>query len=109
MSDPVSLGGQIGAAATAARSSATAGGGVARSRPDGNREDRAEQPEPRETAAVETSSLYRVKLDPDTLRVITEVINPGTGEVMFYLPPGYRPSLEAALADGEGPTGRDKQ
>jgi hypothetical protein len=106
MSDPLSLGGQIGAAATVARPSAAVGGGIGRSRPDEKREDRVEQAEPRQSAATESNGSYRVKLDPETMRVITEVINPGTGEVMFYLPPGYRPSLDAATpADGNGPAG----
>jgi hypothetical protein len=108
MSDPLSPSGQIGAAAIAARPSATAGG-VGRSRPDESREDRVEQAEPRPSAVAESNGPYRVKLDPETMRVITEVINPGNGEVMFYLPPGYRPSLEAAPADGDGPAGRGGQ
>jgi hypothetical protein len=106
MSDPLSLSGQIGAAAIAATRPSASAGGIGRSRPEENREDRVEQREAPQSAAVDSSSRYNVKLDPDTLRVITEVINPTTGEVMFYLPPGYRPSLDASQpGDGDGQAG----
>jgi hypothetical protein len=102
MSDPISSGGQIGAAAIAATRPSASAGGIGRSRPEEAREDRVEQAEPRQAAATDSSSPYNVKLDPDTLRVITEVINPTTGEVMFYLPPGYRPSLDAPPSGDDG-------
>jgi hypothetical protein len=106
MSDPLSPSGQIGAAAIAATRPSASAGGIGRSRAEDAREDRVEQAEPRQSAAIDAGSPYNVKLDPDTLRVITEVINPGTGEVMFYLPPGYRPHLDASLSgDGDGQAG----
>ena len=94
MSDPISSSGQIGAAATAVR--AATAHGAERSRRAEDREERTDRVDRRDTALVASASQYRVKLDPETLRVITEVINPGNGEVMFYLPPGYRPALDAA-------------
>ena len=41
--------------------------------------------------ALQTEGSYRVHIDAHTLRVIAEVVNPDSGDVLFYLPPGYRP------------------
>jgi hypothetical protein len=41
--------------------------------------------------ALDTEGSYRVRIDAHTLRVIAEVVNPTSGDVLFYLPPGYRP------------------
>jgi len=42
--------------------------------------------------ALETEGSYRISIDAHTLRIIAEVVNPASGEVLFYLPPGYRPN-----------------
>ena len=42
--------------------------------------------------ALQTEGSYRVRIDAHTLRVIAEVVNPASGDVLFYLPPGYRPN-----------------
>ena len=41
--------------------------------------------------ALETEGSYRISIDAHTLRIIAEVVNPASGDVLFYLPPGYRP------------------
>src|SRR5215467_2027139 len=46
--------------------------------------------------ALMKQGSYRVNIDAHTLRVIAEVVNPATGDVMFYLPPGYRPDAPRA-------------
>ena len=42
--------------------------------------------------ALNLEGAYRVHIDAHTLRIIAEVVNPASGEVLFYLPPGYRPN-----------------
>lgn len=50
--------------------------------------DRAPKPIPR-------YDTYRMILDPETLRAVTQVRDRETGEVMFTLPPGTQLSEEA--------------
>jgi hypothetical protein len=42
-------------------------------------------------AAMETEGRFQVRIHTETLRVITEVVDTITGDVLMYLPPGYRP------------------
>jgi hypothetical protein len=46
--------------------------------------------------ALATEGNYRVHIDAHTLRVIAEVVNPASGDVLFYLPAGYRPDARSA-------------
>jgi hypothetical protein len=41
--------------------------------------------------ALNLEGTYRVHIDAHTLRVIAEIVNPSSGDVLFYLPAGYRP------------------
>jgi hypothetical protein len=38
----------------------------------------------------QSSAAYKIRLDPGTLRTITEVVDRESGEVMFSIPIGYR-------------------
>ncbi|MCG5243498.1 hypothetical protein [Azospirillum doebereinerae] len=44
---------------------------------------------------------YRVKLDPDTQRLHTEVLNTTTGEVIMRIPQTYTDPADAPAEDGE--------
>jgi len=59
------------------------------------RRDPAPAPLPQTHASarqmVESEGPYRIRIDSQTLRVITEVVDTASGDVLFYLPPGYRP------------------
>ena len=46
--------------------------------------------------ALTEQGSYRINIDAHTLRVIAEVVNPSSGDVMFYLPAGYRPDAPRA-------------
>ena len=66
----------------------------------------AATPEPRastlsvpETRAVarqnaEVQGRYQVHIHAETMRIITEVVDMNTGEVVMYFPPGYRPDAK---------------
>ena len=53
----------------------------------------ASLPETRAVAqqTAEREGRYQVRIHADTLRVITEIVDVVTGDVLLYLPPGYRP------------------
>jgi hypothetical protein len=41
---------------------------------------------------MQTEGRFQVRIHADTMRVITEIVDMVTGDVLMYLPPGYRPS-----------------
>ena len=52
---------------------------------------------------AETHGRYQVHIHAETMRIITEVVDMTTGDVIMYFPPGYRPDAQPAKAeDGDG-------
>jgi len=51
---------------------------------------------------VESEGPYRIRIDPGTLRVITEIVDTANGDVLFYLPPGYRPDAKRQEPEPSG-------
>jgi hypothetical protein len=51
-------------------------------------------PETRAVAreAMQTEGRFQVRIHAETLRMITEIVDMITGDVLMYLPPGYHPS-----------------
>ena len=43
---------------------------------------------------VETQGRYQVHIHAETMRIITEVVDMATGDVLMYFPPGYRPDAK---------------
>ncbi len=43
---------------------------------------------------METRGRYQVRIHAETMRMITEVVDMFTGDVLMYLPPGYRPDAK---------------
>jgi hypothetical protein len=52
---------------------------------------------------AETEGRYQVHIHAETMRIITEVVDMTTGDVLMYFPPGYRPNAKppASSADKE--------
>ncbi|HUL08931.1 MAG TPA: hypothetical protein VLV76_21555 [Candidatus Acidoferrum sp.] len=50
---------------------------------------------------AETAGRYQVQIHAETMRIITEVVDMQTGDVLMYFPPGYRPDAQPARSDGE--------
>ena len=44
---------------------------------------------------VETQGRYQVHIHAETMRIITEMVDMATGDVVMYFPPGYRPNAKA--------------
>ena len=40
---------------------------------------------------VETIGRFQIQIHAETMRIITEVVDTQTGDVLMYFPPGYRP------------------
>lgn len=53
-------------------------------------------PETRAAArdTLTTEGRFQIRIHADTLRIITEVVDTVTGDVLMYLPPGYRPDAK---------------
>jgi hypothetical protein len=51
-------------------------------------------PETRAAAreATQVEGRFQVRIHAETMRVITEIVDMVTGDVLMYLPPGYRPN-----------------
>jgi len=43
---------------------------------------------------AETQGRYRVQIHVETMRIITEVVDMNSGDVVMYFPPGYRPNAK---------------
>lgn len=58
---------------------------------------------------AETEGRYQVHIHAETMRIITEVVDMNTGDVVMYFPPGYRPNAkpQESSADKE-PAGAGK-
>jgi len=41
---------------------------------------------------AETAGRYQVQIHAETMRIITEVVDMQTGDVLMYFPPGYQPN-----------------
>jgi hypothetical protein len=41
---------------------------------------------------AETAGRYQVQIHAETMRIITEVVDMQTGDVLMYIPPGYQPN-----------------
>jgi hypothetical protein len=60
-----------------------------------------------ETRAVarqnaEAQGRYQVHIHAETMRIITEMVDMSTGDVVMYFPPGYRPNAaQESSADKE--------
>jgi hypothetical protein len=52
---------------------------------------------------AEAQGRYQVHIHAETMRIITEVVDMTTGDVVMYFPPGYRPNAKppASSADKE--------
>jgi len=53
-------------------------------------------PETRATARqnAEMAGRYQVHIHAETMRIITEVVDMATGDVVMYFPPGYQPNAK---------------
>jgi hypothetical protein len=51
---------------------------------------------------AETQGRYQVHIHAETMRIITEVVDMATGDVIMYFPPGYRPDAQPAKSDDKG-------
>lgn len=95
MSDSLFTAGSVAsvAAGEAPRQRATASTDKARA---------ASLPETRAVArqTVEREGRYQVRIHAETMRVITEIVDVMTGDVLLYLPPGYRPDAQKQAASG---------
>jgi hypothetical protein len=60
-------------------------------------------PETRAVAreAMQTEGRFQVRIHAETMRVITEIVDMITGDVLMYLPPGYRPNNALAKEEKE--------
>ena len=83
-------------------SAGTAGPALPGQRPQ--RRDLPALPQTHATARqqVESEGPYRIRIDPGTLRVITEIVDTANGDVLFYLPPGYRPDAKRQEPEPSG-------
>ncbi len=68
-------------------------------RPAAKPEVRASMPSLPETRAAlrqqtQTHGRYQVQIHAETMRIITEVVDMATGEVIMYFPPGYHPNAK---------------
>jgi hypothetical protein len=63
-------------------------------------------PETRAVAreAMQTEGRFQVRIHAETMRMITEIVDMITGDVLMYLPPGYHPNNSLA-EDEKGPAG----
>lgn len=43
---------------------------------------------------AETQGRYQVHIHAETMRIITEVVDTTTGDVVMYFPPGYQPNAK---------------
>ena len=43
---------------------------------------------------AETRGRYQVQIHAETMRIITEVVDMSTGDVLMYFPPGYQPNAK---------------
>ena len=43
---------------------------------------------------AEAQGRYQVHIHAETMRIITEVVDMNTGDVVMYFPPGYRPNAK---------------
>jgi len=43
---------------------------------------------------AETIGRYQVQIHAETMRIITEVVDIQTGDVLMYFPPGYQPNAK---------------
>ncbi len=43
---------------------------------------------------AEMAGRYQVHIHAETMRIITEVVDMATGDVVMYFPPGYRPNAK---------------
>ena len=50
---------------------------------------------------AEAQGRYQVHIHAETMRIITEVVDMNTGDVVMYFPPGYRPNAKPP-EDGTG-------
>ena len=50
---------------------------------------------------AETQGRYQVHIHAETMRIITEVVDMATGDVVMYFPPGYRPDAQPKRSDGD--------
>jgi hypothetical protein len=60
-------------------------------------------PESRAVArqAMQTEGRFQVRIHAETLRMITEIVDMITGDVLMYLPPGYHPNNALAKEQKE--------
>jgi hypothetical protein len=83
---------------------AGAAGEVPRPATPGTRSAPPSVPETRAAARhnAETEGRYQVHIHAETMRIITEVVDMTTGDVIMYFPPGYRPDAQPAKSADKG-------
>lgn len=54
---------------------------------------------------AQAQGRYQVNIHAETMRIITEIVDTATGEVIMYLPPGYRPNAQPVKSDDETSAG----
>jgi hypothetical protein len=61
-------------------------------------------PETRAVAhqAAQTQGRYQVRIHAETMRMITEIVDMITGDVLMYLPAGYRPDAKPVDPESTG-------
>jgi len=91
------------AIATIGPALAGAAGEAPRPTAQGGRSAPLSVPETRAVARqhAETQGRYQVHIHAETMRIITEVVDMTTGDVIMYFPPGYRPDAPKS-DDGDG-------
>jgi len=80
---------------------AGAAGEVPRPVTPGGRSAPLSVPETRAVARhnADTLGRYQVHIHAETMRIITEVVDMTTGDVIMYFPPGYRPDAQPAKGE----------
>jgi len=75
-------------------------------RPAATPQVRASMPSLPETRAAarqhaEAQGRYQVHIHAETMRIITEVVDMSTGDVVMYFPPGYQPNAKAVESSAD--------
>jgi hypothetical protein len=109
MSDPIATVGSVAVAAAGEVPRPPLLGEVARRRETAPASNSSREPLP-ETRAVARETMqvegrFQVRIHAETMRVITEVVDMVTGDVLLYLPPGYRPNANPLAKTEQEPAG----
>ncbi len=103
MSDPVATVGSVAVVAGNGPPRPPLLGEKPRTAPAGN-SGTPSVPETRAVArhAADTQGRYQIRIHAETMRMITEIIDMFTGDVLMYLPAGYRPDAKPVDSESTG-------